>query len=418
MSWIACLLIVLLRIAIGWQFVYEGLWKLNTQSTSNPWSAAGYLKNAKGPLRDHFRNLTGDPNDLDWLDHGKMATKWDVWYASFRAHFDLTDDQQKKLHAMLNGSKAYYASLAQLPDGVEFRGSLGGIIKFDAERKRLEVDGKLHLTPPERDRLLSLARIKRPAGDDAALSAEDEAHNKVVAAYHKAVRDVFARSSRPASSTQTGVSFKERLSATLVGDPERAGLIQEKHKGTIDYKRMGDIELYKKQLHRYEENLAKAKQSFQHAHLKRQWTELQQLRARLIGPVKALENELTSEAKKLLTADQKANGPVSLPLTQLRRIDVMTMWALVILGALLILGLFSRLAAVGAALLLLSFYLAFPPWPGVIDFIETLGPEHSFIVDKNLIEVVALLGIAAMPTGRWIGLDALVRRFILRKRTD
>ena len=30
--------------AIGWQFLYEGLWKLNTLSTAKPWSSAGYLR--------------------------------------------------------------------------------------------------------------------------------------------------------------------------------------------------------------------------------------------------------------------------------------------------------------------------------------------------------------------------------------
>ena len=43
---IAVVLIVLLGIAIGWQFVYEGLWKLNTFSSAKPWTSAGYLRNA------------------------------------------------------------------------------------------------------------------------------------------------------------------------------------------------------------------------------------------------------------------------------------------------------------------------------------------------------------------------------------
>jgi hypothetical protein len=41
--------IVLLRIAIGWQFLYEGLWKLNTLSSAKPWTSAGYLRASRGP---------------------------------------------------------------------------------------------------------------------------------------------------------------------------------------------------------------------------------------------------------------------------------------------------------------------------------------------------------------------------------
>ena len=43
MSLLAIVLIVLLRIAIGWQFLYEGIWKYDTLSTPTPWTAEGYL---------------------------------------------------------------------------------------------------------------------------------------------------------------------------------------------------------------------------------------------------------------------------------------------------------------------------------------------------------------------------------------
>ena len=62
-SGLAILFLVVLRMAIGWQFLYEGMWKLDTFDTARPWSSAGYLKNAQGPLRDKFREATGDPDD-------------------------------------------------------------------------------------------------------------------------------------------------------------------------------------------------------------------------------------------------------------------------------------------------------------------------------------------------------------------
>ena len=46
------------------------------------------------------------------------------------------------------------------------------------------------------------------------------------------------------------------------------------------------------------------------------------------------------------------------------------------------------------------------------------GPEHSFIINKNLIEVFALLALAALPTGRWFGLDALLSRFFSNWKAD
>ena len=57
--------------------------------------------------------------------------------------------------------------------------------------------------------------------------------------------------------------------------------------------------------------------------------------------------------------------------------------------------------------MLLSFYLVSPPWAGVP---ELPGPEHSFIVNKNFIEALALLAIAVLPTGIWFGVDGVFRR--------
>ena len=67
--------------------------------------------------------------------------------------------------------------------------------------------------------------------------------------------------------------------------------------------------------------------------------------------------------------------------------------------------------------MVLGFYLAWPPWPGVP---EAPGPDHALVVNKNLIEVAALFALAALPTGRWFGVDGLLlglwRRFTGRRR--
>ncbi len=401
---LACALLVGLRMFIGWQFLYEGMWKLDTLDSPRPWTSAGYLKNAQGPLRPLFRNMTGDPDELNWLDDDKVAAEWDLWQKQFLDHYpDLSGRQKDRLDRLINGPKEFVAELQQLPEGVEFRGSVAKAIRYDEKRKRLSVDGKWHLVPRERDRLLAMVTVAENP------SVKNREKNEIARAFQKAVGDVYKRSSR--------LSFKERLAASLQGDPERAGLILEEQEGTIDYKRMGDIELYQEQLKRHENNLALAEQAFQHAHLKKQWAEIQSMRARLVGPIKGLDKELKDQARKLLTEEQLARGPVPLPLNQIEKLDVMTIWSLIILGVLLIAGLFSRLVAIGAAGLLLSFYLAMPPWPGVYDFQELPGPEHSYIIDKNMIEICALLAIAMMPTGRWFGMDALFARRSRKRRS-
>ena len=386
------LLIVLLRISIGWQMLYEGLWKIDSLTSAKPWTSEGYLKNSQGPFRDHFRNMTGDPNDYRWLNYDAVAKSWNGWHKRYLSHYtDLSDSQKAKLYELLNGKKLFAANLNKLPAGVlQEDGTLAKVSKrvitYNAKQKRLEVDGIMHLVPKERERLY------------AAVPAEDFPE------FHKAVKDVFARSAR--------LSFKEQLAASLKGNPERVGIILEAQKGTIDYKRIGEIELYKAQVARYEKNLAAAQQDYQFDHLQKQWAELQQMRGKLIAPVKALDADLKEAGRKLLTPAQLSQGPVPAEKTQLRQLNLLTIVGLTGLGILLIVGLGTRFAAIGAAMMIGSFYLVMPPWPGVP---AAPGPEHSLFVNKNFIEVIALLCLAALPSGSWFGLDGLLGRLFKKK---
>ena len=53
--------VVVLRVLIGWHFLYEGVAKL----TKPDWSAAGFLKQARGPLADLFHGMAANPNVLE-----------------------------------------------------------------------------------------------------------------------------------------------------------------------------------------------------------------------------------------------------------------------------------------------------------------------------------------------------------------
>ena len=61
--------ITVLRVAVGWHFLYEGIAKL----TSPSWSAAGYLKQARGPFAELFKWLANNPNLLANAD---LVTMW------------------------------------------------------------------------------------------------------------------------------------------------------------------------------------------------------------------------------------------------------------------------------------------------------------------------------------------------------
>ena len=79
-------------------------------------------------------------------------------------------------------------------------------------------------------------------------------------------------------------------------------------------------------------------------------------------------------------------------------------WGLTAIGFCLLIGFCSRLAALGGAAFLFSVLLTQPPWPTIFPHVH---PEvgHAMIVDKNFVEMIACLVIAALPAGRWAGLD-------------
>jgi uncharacterized membrane protein YphA (DoxX/SURF4 family) len=124
------------------------------------------------------------------------------------------------------------------------------------------------------------------------------------------------------------------------------------------------------------------------------------------GFKKSLLDVLTAEQKKDATP---VTEPVRWPMASwglLEWSDLAVEWGLIVIGAGLMLGLFSRLCSVAGALLVLSFFLAMPPLPGWPESPRLEG--HYLFINKTLIEVLALAALACQPTGRWAGIDAFL----------
>ena len=93
--------------------------------------------------------------------------------------------------------------------------------------------------------------------------------------------------------------------------------------------------------------------------------------------------------------------------------DQITMWGLTLVGILLVLGLFTRLASLGGIGFILLFYLCNPPFVGYFYSIPTEG--SYLIVNKNLVELGALLVILVSGSGRFAGLDRIVHGLLARR---
>jgi thiosulfate dehydrogenase [quinone] large subunit len=98
-----------------------------------------------------------------------------------------------------------------------------------------------------------------------------------------------------------------------------------------------------------------------------------------------------------------ANSP-----TLLAGVDQLNQWGLLLIGLALLVGTFTRTAAVCGVVLLALYYLAAPPLPTLEYAIPTEGAY--LLVNKILIELAALLVILGFPTARRVGLDRLIYR--------
>jgi len=148
----------------------------------------------------------------------------------------------------------------------------------------------------------------------------------------------------------------------------------------------------------------------------RTWNEQQKLRAEAagwIGELEKMDENFRTAAWHILDEDQQKLGEIPQKFTFSDFVDFAVTWGLTAIGFCLLLGLFTRPAALGGAAFMFFVLLTQPPWP-------TIYPPapgvvgHALGVDRNFIELIALLVIASCAAGRWAGLDYFVEHYAIK----
>jgi uncharacterized membrane protein YphA (DoxX/SURF4 family) len=283
----AVVMLVLLRISIGWHFTYQGISKF---SNSN-FSSEGFLAQAKGPLVENFWALIPDYDGYERLSMERMGARWDAYLEEFRGRYTLDEQQQAEAVKRLESRKAILEDyLASQRDGI-------GTYFHDLERVRTTEEGQ--------------------------------------------------------------AAFQE----------------------------------------------------------KRAWDQRKKVRSQAAPWLKWVDDQdkqFREDLQNLLTEEQGRGNPPTEPLTQLKIVDVMTKYSNILIGVCLIVGLFTRFAAVSGAVFLGMIVLSQPPWPTIYPP-DPPSAGKSMIVNKEFIEMLALATLATMPVGRWGGLDWFVHHLIVRK---
>ncbi len=372
--------LVLLRFAIGWHFLIEGLDKIDSHyhwfhsaaDGKKPWSSEVYLKEATGPLAWLFREQAGDPYEIVLERITLPKTKpgerpqlppalkkdWDDYFARFVAFYHVGDEKwvpAKKKNEWLPPDLLRVLAVAP-------QGGLPGAVPFAAL-------AEAH--PGERPDKLQLI-LARTALEH----AEQQALEWLLQGKREAERS-FSR-------------VAERVTETT---PDRVGLYREKLRQLREIERYGmpafGRDVWKKKLIALKDDL------------KTMGSEL------LADVNRPMKEAMEFTFQKRLTAEQRALGTLPEPAgtTRLWWINQITMWGLTAVGTCLVLGLFTRTACLAGALFLLSFYAAMPSLPWLPANPRAEG--HYLFVNKNIIEMIALLALATTQSGRWAGLDGL-----------
>jgi uncharacterized membrane protein YphA (DoxX/SURF4 family) len=107
-------MLVLLRVTVGWHFLYSGIWKYDNPS----FSSVGFLSQAKGPFAEKFqeRVLTDHDGRVRLkLEHQQQLLKDHI--ARFQATYSLTDEQKAQANLInqyrLNQLEEFFADNAQ-----------------------------------------------------------------------------------------------------------------------------------------------------------------------------------------------------------------------------------------------------------------------------------------------------------------
>ena len=384
--------LITLRIVIAWHFLYEGLWKIHSDQGTVAYATSWFtLQSSLARLRDDLSRDAG-------------PARVDLWYdevvKTFKArNRPLAEDQKARLAELRDTMKLACAARQSDPVGFDWT-DVRDVLKLAAaqEGERFAALPFLQASagpfrPVFRGLVTDIDGFERltVASAQAALDAR---YREILDHYRKAGLPFTADQREHLAASRD--TLKAAIATTLNDPAFRARL--------ADYRLMRD---------RVRADTGLAATPFSRERLVAGRTKLDAIAGELLGLVNEPLSELDVQSQAIATVEQLGAGPLSRPGSPSDWIDKVVPWGLTAIGACLLLGLFTPVAAIAAAAQLAMFYLASPPFPGLPA--ATLG-GHYLYVDRNLIELVAVCVIAVTGTGKWAGLDGYLEMWITHRR--
>jgi uncharacterized membrane protein YphA (DoxX/SURF4 family) len=488
--------LVLLRLAIGWHFLFEGLHKVHSTYSDRPFSSAGYFREAEGPLGAWMRRFVVGDADAEALERltpvpagpdsqpqdrfpPALARDWQAYLDRFVQFYQLSDAQRDEARKRLQQSTVNTAlwlegkrekSLLTVKD--TFQGVTAEVKKSVPQRVqdyrellrevREQYDRKLPLfgRDVEKARLRELkakaVKLRTELLDE--LDKQTREMKQNLAAIVRLPQDgwlpvPFPEGTPPEQALLALLTPAKRLFPTEGRVNPAEVLPPDLNSRWDEYLKLFEVRyrLDEDQKARAADLLAQAKERAarwltdagevktglpQHvAEFRGKYEKWQAsgadpsaasaLRADLDKSAEGLRKELDAQTVGMkqslagvLDEDQKEafapppkerrTGTV-LDWPQwngVERLDWLTRWGLVVMGGGLLLGLLTRLNCLAAAGFLALTYLATP----ALAYLPAapMSEGNYFIVNKNVVELLALLALATTASGQWFGVDRLL----------
>ncbi len=375
-----------LRIAIGWHFLYEGVYKVDSVTGAGLHQTSHYaLETSTARLRDFF--ATADSGAFNLPAAFARADAWhDEIVRAFAAQKQLAEDQKARLGSLRDQVKlnAMAAARGEL--------ALDEVVNFDWTYVHAET---LRVPPPvESEGFSALAYLQSSAGPARelfrGLVSDIDGLERLTLPGARAllerrfteILEHYADAGQPFTAEQRDRLAQARdaieasLSATLSSSGFQARL--------ADYRALRQ---------RVRADASRTNTPFSRERLDSDRKNLDLIAGELLAHVNEAASELAVKSHAIATVAQLGAGPA--PREGLG-VDAAVKYSLIAIGGCLMLGVFTPWAALAAAAQLALFYSASPPWPGYPA--ATLG-GHYLYVDRNLIELFACTVIAAQAAG-------------------
>ena len=136
LGFVSVLVLVFLRLVVGWHFYTEG-----TSKMQSDFDSSRFLLAAKGPFAEHFHSMVWDHDGQMRLDREATEKRWQHYRATVASHYGFDAEQQKRADQVLARTLKQYVFVldSNAGDIEEISYGRGRLVDLDGRAERRDV---------------------------------------------------------------------------------------------------------------------------------------------------------------------------------------------------------------------------------------------------------------------------------------